>query len=171
MAPQRVYIKEGPIHVKKIKENKRKGHVIKATTESVKKLWEFFTKKKVQPYWFLFNDLLVYCDVKPQAKSEDTKQFTFVTSISLNDLKEIGPTKKSSTLVFWTDISRVANKSQSLIKLCCCCCCDFVGKETDFQLVLESEVWQLSCQSAEEKKDWVEEIKKCLEQLRKQNVK
>jgi hypothetical protein len=140
LAPQRVYVKEGPIQVKKIKENKKKGHVIKATTESVKKLWEFFTKKKMQPYWFLFNDLLVYCDVKPQAKSEDTKQFTFVTSISLRDIKEIRPAKKSN-------------------------------KETDFQLVLENEVWKLSCQSAEEKKQWTEEIKKCLEQLRESNNK
>jgi hypothetical protein len=180
LAPHRFYVKEGAIQVKKIKENKKKGNVIiKSTTDSVKKVWELFTKKKTHPYWFLFNDLLVYCDAKPQAKSEDTKQFTFITSISLNDVKEVSPTKSGMEFVvlsvFW-GVVNVNKKSPFLFSTFShmkrvLLGGNVLGKETDFQLVLDTEIWKLSCQSVEEKKDWVDAIKKCLEQLHKSNTK
>ena len=52
--------------MKKIAEKKDKKGTLK---EGIKKLWDTFTKKKVNPYWFLFNDLLVYCDFKTSVRS------------------------------------------------------------------------------------------------------
>jgi hypothetical protein len=57
----RFFVREGVFSVKKIAEKKDKKGLLK---EGIKKVWDTFTKKKVNPYWFLFNDLLVYCDFK-----------------------------------------------------------------------------------------------------------
>ncbi len=37
------------------------------------------------------------------------------------------------------------------------------GKDTEFQLVLENEVWKLSCASADDRTLWVSEIRRCMD--------
>jgi hypothetical protein len=125
----RFFVREGVFSVKKIAEKKDKKGLLK---EGIKKVWDTFTKKKVNPYWFLFNDLLVYCDFKSSAKTEERKPFTFLHSLPLGEVREV---------------IEVAKK----------------GKDTEFQVVLETEVWKMSCTSAEDRNTWVAEIRRCLD--------
>lgn len=43
------------------------------------------------------------------------------------------------------------------------------GKDSEFQLVLENEVWKMSCTNAEDRNTWVADIRRCMDMVPSQS--
>jgi len=92
--------------------------------------------------WFLFNDVLLYCEKKQ--RPEAGKLFDFISSLSIADIHEV---KEDIVL---TDKQKVKK-----------------GKKFGFSIAVDGADWLLYASSAEEKKEWVNDLLLLVMQHRK----
>ncbi len=80
--PKRTYIKEGTLFLKLVKTSKIESPKKGSFRDS-----KIFSKKNQKaPYWFLFNDLLVYCETKKQS-DDNGKLFEFKATIPVTSIR------------------------------------------------------------------------------------
>lgn len=120
--PKRIYLREGNLILKPVKSDKGKS-------EHKSKLHEMFSKKnRGNPYWFLFNDLLLY--VEPKKTPQDHKLFDFVTTIQISEITKV-------------DSGQDSSKKEEMVS---------------FRITLMDETFKFETKSVEERNLWMTDL-------------
>lgn len=85
----------------------------------------FKKKNQVAPYWFMFDDLLVYCETK---KKPDEKLFDFKASIPISTISSVEEVKPEDKKI--------------------------KDKECAFSVRIENERWIFRAKTQKEKTGW-----------------